>query len=151
MQSMINLQTTDQVKIFSDGGARGNPGPAAIGYVVMVGEDVVWEDKNYLGETTNNVAEYEAIKQALGKIVSLPLVPKTIDCFLDSELVVKQLKGEYKIKQAHLALHATQVYQLIKQMKERGCAQISFNYVPRAQNKAADALVNQALDAQAKL
>ncbi len=92
-------------KLFTDGGSRGNPGPAAIG-IILFDEDnkLVWFDSKYIGNATNNIAEYKAILHGLNtysKLVSETDEHELI-CHLDSELVVKQLNGEYKVKDANL-------------------------------------------------
>ena len=126
--------------IYSDGGARGNPGPAAAGYVVggkSFGE--------YIGETTNNVAEYKALIFGLKKGISLLGKEKAaetdVQCNLDSELLVRQLNGQYKVKNANLkplfleALSAKRSYK-----------SVSFTHIPREINKEADRMVNLTLD-----
>lgn len=126
--------------IYSDGGARGNPGPAAIGVVISQDNRVVATISRCIGETTNNQAEYQAIIAGLEKAIELKA--ETVECFLDSELVVKQLRHEYKVKNKDLATLFIKAHNLSLQFKK-----ISFNHVPREENKAADKLVNEALDA----
>lgn len=128
-------------KIFSDGGARGNPGPAAIGVVIFQDGKVIETISQCIGETTNNQAEYQAVIAGLEKAKELKF--EDIECFLDSELVVKQLRREYKVKNKDLAPLFVKTYNLSLQFKK-----ISFNHVPREENKAADKLVNQALDSK---
>jgi len=125
--------------IYSDGGARGNPGPAAIGVVIKNGDKIVQEISKTIGETTNNQAEYQAILAGLEAVKKLGA--ETVECFLDSELVVKQLKHEYKVKNKELAPLFVKVHNLSIQFKK-----ISFTHVRREQNKEADKLVNEALD-----
>jgi len=125
--------------IHSDGGSRGNPGEAAIGVVVEL-SDKKFEIGERIGITTNNVAEYRAIIKGLE--VALKKGAKSADCFLDSELVVKQLKGEYRIKDEKMKELAGQVFVIREQFDN-----VSFFNIPREKNKAADALVNKALDA----
>lgn len=129
-----------QAKLFTDGGSRGNPGPAAIGGVLYDTEDkIITSFSKYLGETTNNQAEYTAL------LTGLELAQKhqvrELSCFLDSELVVKQLKKEYKVKDAGLAKLFVKVWNLSQNFQK-----ISFTHVRREYNKEADLLVNQALD-----
>jgi ribonuclease HI len=126
--------------IHSDGGARGNPGPAAIGVVITdaTGQVVATISKT-IGETTNNQAEYQAI--VAGLEAAKKLKADEVACFLDSELVVKQLKHEYKVKNKELAPVFLKAHNLSVQFKK-----ISFTHVRREQNKAADKLVNEALD-----
>ncbi len=127
--------------IYSDGGARGNPGPAAIGAVILSSDgEVVEEIARTIGETTNNQAEYQAI--IAGLEAAKQLGAEAVECFLDSELVVKQLKREYKVKNKELAPLFLKVHNLSVQFKK-----ISYTHVPREKNKEADRLVNEALDA----
>jgi ribonuclease HI len=129
-----------KLKIYSDGGARGNPGPAGIGVVIYDDQGKVKKKiSRYLGETTNNQAEYQAILAGLRAAKELKATE--VDCFLDSELVVRQMKGEYKVKDADLAKLFIKVWNLQHEFKK-----ISFNHVRREKNKLADELVNQAID-----
>lgn len=134
--------------IYTDGGARGNPGPAATGYVVYsVDKQLLYQSGNYLGSTTNNVAEYQAVIQALEWVVeNHPHPPLHIDFYLDSNLVVNQLKGLYKIKQNHLQQLNSQIKQLIS-THQLSC---TFTHIPRAQNSQADHMVNLVLDKELK-
>jgi ribonuclease HI len=125
-----------------DGGARGNPGPAAAAAVITDPSDgtVLDEATELLGETTNNVAEYRGL--LLGLQRARALGADEVDVYNDSELVAKQVNGEYKVKHAAMKpLHAQALAAL------GGFARWSLRSVPRAQNADADALVNQALDA----
>jgi ribonuclease HI len=124
-----------------DGGARGNPGPAAIGVVVSDAEGGVLEQHGEaIGETTNNVAEYRALLRGLERARALGA--SEVEIVGDSELVAKQLTGQYKVKHAGLRpLHAEALRALAPFASWR------VRTVPRAQNAAADALVNAALDA----
>ncbi len=127
--------------IHSDGGARGNPGPAAIGVVIKSDNGTLIEEiSKTIGETTNNQAEYQAI--IAGLETAKKLGAEAVECFLDSELVVKQLRREYKVKNKELAPLFVKVHNLSLQFKK-----ISFTHVMREKNKAADKLVNIALDA----
>ncbi|MFA5010261.1 MAG: ribonuclease HI family protein [Patescibacteria group bacterium] len=131
--------------LYTDGGARGNPGPAAIGGVIFdASNQVVKEFSRYIGETTNNQAEYRALVFGLTQITKL-VGTKTsqtkITAFLDSELVVKQLKGEYRVRDADLQPLYAQVVKLAQPFQ-----QISFTHIRREKNQHADRLVNQALD-----
>ena len=124
----------------TDGGSRGNPGKAACAFVVKnLKNEVIYSGGKYLGETTNNVAEYSAL--LLGLTTLLEKEEKSVTCRLDSELVVKQVNGQYKVKDANLKTFHTKVLDLKKQFSE-----IKFEYVPRAQNKEADRIVNDVLD-----
>jgi len=128
-------------KLFSDGGARGNPGPAAIGCVLYRGDEEIDRISQYIGETTNNQAEYRAILAGIEMALKHKL--KELDCFLDSELIVEQLNQRYKVKDKELAKLFVKVWNLTLEFDK-----ISFTHVRREKNKRADALVNQALDAQ---
>lgn len=126
--------------IYTDGGARGNPGPAAIGAVLMDEQSkVIAEISQCIGEATNNQAEYRAVIAALSKAKELGALE--LDFYLDSELVVKQLKREYKVKNAELAPLFLQVHNLAVSFKK-----VTFQHVRREQNVEADRLVNSALD-----
>ena len=126
-----------------DGGARGNPGPAAIGVVVSdPGGEVVDEVAERIGVATNNVAEYKALLRGLQRAAELGA--REVDLVNDSELVAKQLTGAYKVKHpAMKPLHEEAMSAL------RGFDRWSIRSVPRAQNARADALVNVALDGTA--
>lgn len=130
----------EKIIIHSDGGARGNPGPAGIGAILHdVDGKVVAEISRHLGETTNNQAEYKALIAGLEKAAELKV--QEVDCFLDSELVVKQLNREYKVKNAELAPLFLKVHNLSLSFKK-----IKFTHVRREQNKEADRLANEAMD-----
>lgn len=129
--------------IYTDGGARGNPGPAGIGVVIYRGAERIAAQGEYLGDKiTNNWAEYEAVVFALVKALELELRGSDIDFKLDSLLVVEQLKGNWKIKEPSLKPQAEKVRGLLKEF-----GRVTFSHIPREANKEADALVNQALDA----
>ncbi len=125
----------------TDGGARGNPGPAAIGIVIKTpaGEVVAAWGKT-IGETTNNQAEYKALEAALEKAKELGA--KQVDCYLDSLLVVQQVKGEWKVKEATLKPNVDRVRKLASHFDK-----VSYHHVRREKNMEADRLVNEALDA----
>ncbi len=130
----------DKLIIYTDGGARGNPGPAAVGVVIYdAGFKEIQRFKKYLGTTTNNQAEYRALLAALE--LATKLGHETLVCHLDSELVVKQLQGKYKIKEPTLQPLAADVLRLTSRFK-----QVEFVHVRREKNKLADQLVNEALD-----
>lgn len=129
------------VVIYTDGGARGNPGPAGAGAVIKKGEETVATIKKFLGEKqTNNWAEYEAVSLALQKAKELGLT-EDIEFRLDSKLVVEQLLGNWKIKEASLK---PQVAKIKAQLA--GFGRVRFCHVPREENAEADALVNEAID-----
>lgn len=138
-----------QFTLYADGGARGNPGPAGAGAVVFdsMGKRVV-EVADYLGETTNNVAEYEAVLRGLKALVAeyegafLRSVP--LEIRMDSKLVIEQLKGAYRVKHPNLVPR----YLEVKNMITRNFTTVRFTHVPREQNKDADELANRAMDRQ---
>lgn len=128
--------------MYSDGGARGNPGPAGIGVVIKdVDGNIIEEHGEYIGETTNNQAEYQALIKGLE--LALELGSEEAQCFLDSELVVRQLKQEYKVKEPGLQKLFVKAWNLSQKFKK-----ISFQHVRRELNTEADRLVNNALDGQ---
>jgi ribonuclease HI len=130
----------DKVKIYGDGGSRGNPGPSASGFVVLDMNDKVLVDKGvYLGITTNNVAEYTALKLALEEC--LKLRAREVEVYMDSLLVINQMKGIFKVKNRDLWPIHDAIKEIIRQFKK-----VSFTHVPRELNKLADAAVNRALD-----
>ena len=127
--------------IFTDGGARGNPGPAAFAYVL---EDETGEVLASHGETigvaTNNVAEYRGLVAGLAKAVELGV--SEVDVVSDSELLVKQMRGEYRVRSESLQALSTEATRLARALER-----VAYVHVRRAENKLADQLVNQALDA----
>jgi len=135
------------IEIFTDGGARGNPGPAATGFVVKKNGAVVHQHGEFIGEATNNVAEYTAVLKALNwlkndakSLITNHRLPITL--YLDSKLVVEQLSGRWRIKKNRLQTLAWQIKKTAGELP----AKISYQYIPRAQNRLADALVNASLD-----
>jgi ribonuclease HI len=134
------------IKMFSDGGSRNNPGPAAIGVYIPTLDKKYAE---YIGEETNNVAEYAALIFGLKKIKSLVGKEKTkkttVECYLDSELVVKQLNHQYKIKEDYIKDCFITIWNLQIDFQK-----VTFHHIMREENKIADALVNQALDEKEK-
>ncbi|MDD2807174.1 MAG: ribonuclease HI family protein [Patescibacteria group bacterium] len=124
--------------VHTDGGARGNPGPAGIGVVIDFNGKII-ELKKYLGEATNNQAEYQAVILALEKLVELDV--KEADFYLDSELVQRQLSGIYKVKNKDLAPLFVKVWNLKQKF-----GKLKFTHIYREDNKQADQLVNQAID-----
>jgi ribonuclease HI len=135
------LSERQRLLIHVDGGARGNPGPAAIGVVVSTPEgEVIDEVAERIGVATNNVAEYRGLLRGLERAQALGA--GEVEIINDSELVARQLTGAYKVKHAAMKpLHAEAMAAL------RGFDRWSIRSVPRAQNARADGLVNQALDA----
>lgn len=130
--------------IYIDGASRGNPGPAAIGVVIEDSSGAIKARlSRFIGETTNNQAEYQALLAGLKEAAKLRA--EHVNIKLDSELVARQIQGEYKVKSANLKPLLGQVTQLLKQFPF-----FSLEHIPREQNKAADALANQALDKKLK-
>ena len=131
-----------RLKIFSDGGARGNPGPGAAAYVILAENgEVIKSESRYLGKRTNNQAEYEALFAALEAAAELGA--EAVVCHLDSQLVCKHLTGEYKVKNPDLLKLWTKTQGIM------GCfKQVSFVNVPRTNRfiQEADRLVNAKLD-----
>ncbi len=134
----------DDVVIYTDGGARGNPGPAGAGAVVYDRGVEVGVVSDYLGVQTNNVAEYEALIRALecAKKTIKNIRTRQVAVRMDSELIVKQMKGEYRVKDATLKLKHAVVQTLIA----RDFPHISFSHVRREKNTRADELANYAMD-----
>jgi len=127
--------------LFSDGGSRGNPGQAAIGYVLVDPARGVTlkEHGESIGVETNNVAEYRALIEGLRSARAYE--PNRLVCHLDSELIVKQLNGEYRVKMPTLQPLVNEIRQLTMELPD-----VVFQHIPREDNWRADALVNKALD-----
>lgn len=133
------MSTSRVLEINIDGAARGNPGPAAFAYVIAADGQSVLEGAGRLGKATNNVAEYTALVKALeraGELGAERLVIRS-----DSELIVKQMNGEYKVKNASLRALYEEAVDLT-----HGFASVTLEHVRREQNKRADQLCNHALD-----
>jgi ribonuclease HI len=127
-------------KMYTDGGARGNPGPAGAGVVLLDSTGAVVSTYcKYLGSRTNNEAEYGAL--LLGMSLARKNNVSKLLCYLDSELVVKQLNGQYKVKNERLLNLHTKVISLSQEFSE-----ITFTHIPRSENSDADLLVNKVLD-----
>jgi ribonuclease HI len=130
--------------IHTDGGARGNPGPAAVGVVIHKNGKLAHQFGRAIGATTNNVAEYRGVVEALKYMQTLPKHSDTeIFFILDSMLIVNQLNGVFKIKEPHLR----ELYLQVKILEQEIGGLIRYTTVRREQNREADLLVNQALDA----
>jgi len=126
--------------IYTDGGARGNPGPAGCGAAIYnEKKELIFSLSKFIGNTTNNQAEYRAV--ILGMEKAKELCAKDLDFFLDSELVVKQLRREYKIKNQDLASRFLEIHNLSQSFRN-----ISYTHVRREFNKEADKLANEAMD-----
>lgn len=131
-----------KAQIFTDGAARGNPGPAGIGVVIKSGGKTILEVSDYIGKTTNNVAEYLALIRGLEE--ALLLGAKEAECFSDSELLVKQIQGEYKVKNEGLSPLFHHLQSLMVKFKK-----FSITHKAREENKHADALANRGIDERA--
>jgi ribonuclease HI len=130
-----------RARLFTDGGARGNPGPAAYGYVLEAEDGTVLAAEGQaIGSATNNVAEYSGLIAGLRKAAELH-VPD-VEVVSDSELMVKQMRGEYRVKNAALRALSVEAASLAREF-----ANVEYRHVRRAQNELADRLVNEALDA----
>lgn len=128
--------------IYTDGGARGNPGPAAAGIVIKnESKKTVAEFGEFLGDQTNNFAEYSALILGLKKAKELGATE--VDCILDSELVAKQMRGEYKVREPNLQKLFVQAYNAASQFKK-----VLYKHTFREGNKEADRMVNKTLDKQ---
>jgi probable phosphoglycerate mutase len=133
-----------KVIIEADGGSRGNPGPAGYGAVVLdaATEEVLAERSEGLGVTTNNVAEYRGL--IAGLRAALDLGADDVEVRMDSKLVVEQMAGRWKVKHPAMQPLAREAGELVAEL-----GSVRFGWIPRARNARADALANQAMDAQA--
>jgi len=142
-QSPESVMVQQKVKyiLYSDGGSRGNPGPSAAGFVIMDSEtgQVIEEGGVYLGITTNNQAEYHGLRLGVERAIEKGIL--TLECRLDSQLVVNQVNGNYHIKNQDL----WPIYERVKSYTPQ-FEKILFVYIPREYNQRADALVNRLLD-----
>lgn len=132
--------------VYSDGGARGNPGPAAIGILILdENERIIEKHKECVGKKTNNQAEYLAIIKALEIAAKYS---KKVHCYSDSELMIKQLQGEYKIRNEELQ----KLFKIVED-KEKAFEEVSYSHVKRENElmQEADKLVNEALDEKKKM
>ena len=128
------------IKLFTDGGSRGNPGPSASGFVILDGnDDVLFAKGIYLGIMTNNQAEYLALKYGLEKLLDMGI--EELSVYMDSLLIVNQMNGKFKIKNQDLLVIFTDIKNILLSFKK-----VTFTHVPREKNKLADAEVNKALD-----
>lgn len=135
-----NHSTITEAKMYADGGSRGNPGPSAGGYAILDMENnVVITSGKYLGITTNNQAEYHSLKGGVEEAVRRGV--RILHVYMDSLLVVNQMKGIYKIKNRDL----WPIHQAIKELMVNFDS-ITFTHVPREMNKLADSIVNDTLD-----
>jgi ribonuclease HI len=134
--------------IHTDGGSRGNPGPSAIGVCVFSNDgdskNTVFELGRYIGETTNNEAEYAALLSSLEWVADHQTDLESVQWKLDSKLVVEQINKNWKIKEPRLRVLVEKCWYVLEKIQ---CS-YTVSYIPREENSCADALVNQALDAQ---
>jgi ribonuclease HI len=139
----LGKRTMNQMIIHTDGGARGNPGPAAIGVVIKAEDNtLIHTISRRIGQTTNNIAEYSAVVAALEWIKGCMLPVVSCNFFLDSTLVVNQLNGLFKVKDGHLR----ELVLKVRILEQEIGLPIYYTYVPREKNKEADVEVNKALD-----
>ena len=137
---MTKTESPKALRIFADGGSRGNPGPAAVGAVLLDEKGrKVGEVSRYIGGATNNIAEYLAVVYALQEAVFLKA--RKVELNLDSQLVARQLKGEYRVKDQDILKFFDLALNLFK-----GFDKVEIREVPREENKEADVLVNKALN-----
>ncbi|MBI5411686.1 ribonuclease HI family protein [Candidatus Peregrinibacteria bacterium] len=127
------------IDLFVDGGARGNPGLGGGGFVVFRDGKIVLKGERFFGKVTNNQAEYQALIHALKQVKEKIGTPE-IRCFMDSQLVVEQLNGRYKVKSPNVKPLFLEVQQLIGQF-----GSFTVSHVPREENALADALANEAM------
>jgi ribonuclease HI len=138
----IQSAPNKEVILYADGGTRGNPGPSASGFVIYdMQNELLYKKGIYIGITTNNQAEYLALKYGLAQVEKLGA--HTVHVRLDSLLVVNQMIGKFKVRNRDLWPILDEIKQLAARFKK-----ITYTHVPRELNKAADAAVNEALDAE---
>lgn len=133
----------DTLTIYTDGGSRGNPGPAATGAIIYADNIRIGECGNFIGHATNNEAEYQAL--IMGLLKAKNLKAKTVKCLLDSELVVKHLNHQYRLKDEKIIPLFIKIWNLMFDFEK-----VTFTHIPREKNKEADALVNKILDIETK-
>ncbi|MDK2864367.1 MAG: ribonuclease [Thermotogota bacterium] len=139
-RQMDAMEKGKRIRIFTDGGSSGNPGKAAAGFVVYERDKLIALHGESLGYATNNFAEYRALELALEWIKSRGLFVSQLDIFCDSELLVKQLTGEYKVRSGSLR----EIHQRIKEHFQAFKA-VEVNWIPREKNRLADWLVKSIL------
>jgi ribonuclease HI len=138
-EGVVSGPDADRAHVYFDGAARGNPGPAAVGYVVVTADGIVEEGGERIGTATNNRAEYEALIRALE--VADDLGFDRVDVRGDAELIVRQVRGEYDANDPGLRERRVTVRELLERFEEW-----TLQHVPRESNERADALANEALD-----
>jgi ribonuclease HI len=132
------------IEVYVDGAARGNPGPAGIGVVIKDGPKLIEEIGAYIGKSTNNIAEYMALVRGLEEVLIRGY--KSASFYSDSELLVKQLNGEYKVKHENLVPLHYHVLTLVDRMKD-----FSIKHVTREKNEHADKMANEGIDLHARM
>ena len=134
------------LKIYSDGGARGNPGPSAFAVVVCRDEKIIHQHSEYIGINTNNVAEYRGLIYAAGYAIDSK--EDDVEFIMDSKLVIEQMKGNYKVKAKNLVPMYLDVKAMVSNIRN-----VKFRHVNRTDKMitAADALLNRTMDDRAKL
>jgi len=131
------------IEVYVDGAARGNPGPAGIGVVIKDGPKLIGEIGAYIGKSTNNIAEYMALVRGLEEVLIRGF--RSASFYSDSELLVKQLNGEYKVKHENLVPLHYHVLTLVDRMKD-----FSIKHVTREKNEHADKMANEGIDLHAR-
>lgn len=133
-----------ELNIYTDGASRGNPGEAGVGVIIYNNDgEELYEISEYIGQATNNIAEYTALLRGLDG--ALLFGTEKVNVFADSELMVKQMNGQYKVKNENLIPLYNEAKKKLKQF-----AQYTFNHVPREKNKRADKLANDGIDSKRK-
>lgn len=131
------------LKIYTDGGSRGNPGPAAYGIVIKTNKGkTICEKSKAIGRATNNEAEYQGLIAALNRLNKSQLKADQLIFYLDSRLVVNQMQGKFKVKAGNLK----PLWQKAKKLAQNLSGEIKYQHIPRTSNRRADKLLNQALD-----
>ncbi|MFZ1321649.1 MAG: ribonuclease HI family protein [Ignavibacteria bacterium] len=131
------------VKVFTDGASRGNPGMSAIGIAVFNEEDeLIIDHKKFIGTGTNNSAEYKALIESLKLLRNINCDFDSVNFYCDSELIVKQIKGQYKIKNPDMIFLSNEFFKELNSLQKK----YTITHIPREKNKTADNLANQALD-----
>ncbi|MCM8781427.1 MAG: ribonuclease HI family protein [Candidatus Omnitrophica bacterium] len=126
------------ISIYIDGASKGNPGPAGVGVVICEGERILKNISNFIGKTTNNIAEYMALIYALQEALILKAENITINT--DSQLLYRQIKKEYRVKNPNITNLYKQVMHLLS-----GFNEFKINFIPRKENRGADKLANKAI------
>ena len=130
------------LKVYTDGGSKGNPGPSSIGGIGYLGGKKIFDFKKSIGIATTNDAEYQALIKALELVklppTTYPLQPKKVEFYSDSRLMVNQVKGLFKVKNGRIREYILKIRSLEQEIN----LPISYNYIPREENKEADKLVN---------